>query len=403
MNKPTFDAMLAQYKKPTIEGEGSVSWDKGARCVIPKVEIGGKGEQKTYSGKNLFNPESTFFIATSTHDQAYPPKYENGIFYPAGATGISNGQMICIRVKPGEVYTLSFELVSGAPTNGGIVGFAERGENGIGTGISYTLSIIPTSPWTFVIPAGVNYIGIQPLFGNNRYSVSVRDIMLVKKASNTNSPPGEYEPYTGGIPAPNPNYPIMPAFSEGTTIRATNADGFDGGTATAPELRAIPGTEYRDTWDAQTGKGVKRIGVQKFDGTEAWYAYNTTSAALVNWCGKKDIQRSYNEPSGYLCNIAQEGINGNPDANDGTFITHNQSGINWIVFHTNMLLAEWKAYLAAQYVAGIPVTVWYALAEPVEFQTEPQLLIQPKGTCNIIQTEGEISSCPISVKYLAHK
>lgn len=36
---------------------------------------------------------------------------------------------------------------------------------------------------------------------------------------------------------------------------------FDGGTATAPDLYAIPDTGYEDEWDAATGKGIRRCGV----------------------------------------------------------------------------------------------------------------------------------------------
>ena len=36
---------------------------------------------------------------------------------------------------------------------------------------------------------------------------------------------------------------------------------WDGGQAAAPELWAVPGTEYMDEWDAQTGRGVRRCAV----------------------------------------------------------------------------------------------------------------------------------------------
>ena len=68
----------------------------------------------------------------------------------------------------------------------------------------------------------------------------------------------------------------------------------------------------------------------------------------------------------------------------------------------NMTLEEWKAYLANQYELGTPVTVWYVLENPEEFQTEPQPLIQPNGSGTIIQIDGTVNNCPITVTPVTH-
>lgn len=51
-------------------------------------------------------------------------------------------------------------------------------------------------------------------------------------------------------------------------------------------------------------------------------------------------------------------------------------------------VAEWTAYLAAQYAAGTPVTIAYQLAEPVEHAIAPQLIAAPAGV-NIITTDAD--------------
>ena len=49
--------MLGQYAVQELTGEGHVSWENGAHCVIPKVEIRGKAVQDgTPSPDNPIDP-----------------------------------------------------------------------------------------------------------------------------------------------------------------------------------------------------------------------------------------------------------------------------------------------------------------------------------------------------------
>lgn len=552
MNKPTFDAMLAQYEVKEASGAGEVSWENGVHCEIPEVVIGGKAEQVTYTGKNLFDADAFFeFFATLplkhpgnemqrvTEDGRkcfyFNPRsgqIADDVELPKDSGGMA---IMSLNLKPNTQYTLRLIGKQGATTEQFTTGLAIRHEDGTTTAANIALS----TDWTEVVatvPNGKTVVGLRLTYNvSANVYIDIDSIQLEEGTIAT-----EYEPYTGGIPAPNPWYPIEPVFSSNTKIKSRsknvldfmsvlgegytntldgvtvtvengwaifkgehtvekwsnvlnfyitpdlrpkfilpagtyttpknlipNATGltlqlydmatntslgnksetftlkgdayltgfyaafqtvmpvdckipltvfrgdvapteyvsyFDGGEADVPELLSVL-YDYQDLWNPQTGIKEKVIEVLSFSGEENWYSYNNTSVALGHWANDKDKQASYNEPIGYICTHAIQSNNGNPDQNDYTFVTHcdKSSNNNWIVFHCNMSLQEWKDFLASEYSKGTPVTVWYVLAKPETIQTTFQPLIQPKGTCEIIQTEGTVSGCPISAKYLAHK
>lgn len=98
-----------------------------------------------------------------------------------------------------------------------------------------------------------------------------------------------------------------------------------------------------------------------FDGTENWYQYGS-NIALLDWDDKLTPQHEDSVLQGYLCNIAIETTNASGTRNDNTFTTYHKTVTDWIVFHINMSVTEWKAYLAEQYTNGTPVKVVYKIA-----------------------------------------
>lgn len=531
MNRLALDAIISQYEIKEASGAGEVSWDNGVHCEIPEVVISGKAEQVQYTGKNLFDlerrTERTFANSDWSNTNArdfdensfYRGLTGNGYYKPSAISNLSISQPnnvlsfdttnagygigISLRVTPGQVYVAQSEGTAQ-------VTFGVYDESGVyltwsGNAEMSTITIPDGGFWMTVIVRGA--VG----------SISAKNIQVELGSTATS-----YEPYTGGIPAPNPWYPIEPVFSVNTkflargknlirsdnlqygyeihgggvggdifphldkasciswyipvkpnttyTIGYNNKDlwcsrlcetdlqgictrnwawyawgdvgsptaittkpntshisltfvlrdtslemtqsfideaklwiyegnvgnygyipYFDGGEAVAPELLAIPGTEYRDTWDAQTGKGVRNIHKVAFTGDERWYD---------NWMPSMVVDLApgfHTRGNGkVLCNYSQKVFGGN--ALGSTLAISgvpSDFGIE--------TLDDWKAYLADCYAARDPVTVWYALKEPIEFQTDPQPLVQPKGACNIIQTEGTMPNCPISAKYVTHK
>ena len=163
---------------------------------IMDMMVYGKSEQKQYSGKNLLNYdawkgitvtkgtaifENNGVTLTATRDDCYT-NFESDIF------GIAK-----IPVSEGEVVTLSWEY-DGKDGNvlifpNGIVGDHVSVKNRAKK-ISYT------------VPNGVTFITFRFGVTNAGDTISYKNIQIEKGSEATS-----YEPYTGGIPSPNPSYP----------------------------------------------------------------------------------------------------------------------------------------------------------------------------------------------------
>lgn len=348
MNRNTFNAMAAQYAVKETAGEGAVSWDDGVRCVLPEVLIGGKVEQEHYEGYNRLqlDGKTENYEVKVSYDPATQIFTLNGTKTLPGNLILSDAAFInwdgaekfrTVRQKVGGNVTLdggsatSREgryLLWSVFTNDSSV-FTARTECLAGDEeVEFVGRTINNTNKIDESPAGTGYrillqcLGIsadKPIVFDN-YQVR---LMLV----DADMPiPTAYEPYTGGVPVPNPDWPVIPMVSEGTTVVSNG-----GGTAVAPELLAIPGTEYRDTWNPQTGKGVRRCAVIES------YAGETISTPYISSTG---------------------------ELSDGAYVIYG--------------------------IADTP------------FQTDPQPLIAPRGSGQIVQTGGNLDGVPITVKYVTH-
>ncbi len=156
-----------------------------------------------------------------------------------------------------------------------------------------------------------------------------------------------------GIPTPtNPIYPQF--FQQGDMI-----------------LRRVG--DYADSFDAATHKITRRVGVMVLDGTENWNVINNGRGYYIS---VPDVIRTdYRTISGlcsqFLFDIWTDNTFAMPDnrfgfnKNSSTNITNgNMTFKPDLAIYDNV--AKWKAFLAAQYAAGTPVTVYYPLATPVE-------------------------------------
>ena len=155
---------------------------------------------------------------------------------------------------------------------------------------------------------------------------------------------GSYVSATGTVTqdgTPTPTNPIDPVFfQQGDMV-----------------LRKVG--NYADSYDATTHKITRRVGEKVFDGTETWVQnteYNrfvwfsndmidAVARSLTLYCTHYIGIRASTLDYGYI-------YNGN---NRALMITDSAADVT-----------AWKQFLAQQYAAGTPVTVWYPLAEPVE-------------------------------------
>ena len=191
---------------------------------------------------------------------------------------------------------------------------------------------------------------------------------------------------------------------EGTTVTPYTPY-FDGGTAVAPELLAIPGTDIRDEWNPQTGMGVRRVGVQSFDGTENWNfsaGYGTEHYNAFYAISHPAFVNNQNNLPTFCTHLPRKP--GNWYAETAGVV----GGVanKMIYFYVSKTafpdLETFKAWVTTQHAAGTPVTCWYALEEPIPFQTDPAPLIQPPGTGHIMQTGGTLKGVPITVTPVTH-
>lgn len=194
--------------------------------------------------------------------------------------------------------------------------------------------------------------------------------------------------------------PIYPMLLKGTYTLEELPEGepyFDGGEATAPVLYAIG--DYKDEWDAQTGKGIRRIAKVTLTGSESYVIQDNkvnTFRYSINPDGM--INTPYQNNAFALCSHLPT------DVSDGD-VEHccgRNNSFHLFVSKNRLQGTTIDKWIKAQYDSGTPVTIWYVLNEPVPFQTNPQRLTCPTGYGQLIQTAGDVPNAPLEVKYLAH-
>lgn len=178
--------------------------------------------------------------------------------------------------------------------------------------------------------------------------------------------PTTYEPYVGGKPSPSPDYPQPLAASEGT-LTASGLAGTTPTTVTLPTLRAIPGTDIRDT-AAYIGGGqwqvTRRVGVVQLTGTETWTINGQYREDKMDWyyVSAKLPDAVDSSDAACACTHYRHGVIANTTTAQGV-------GVVWRAIRVRYGdppdgTDAWKAFLAARAAAGDPVTIWYALANP---------------------------------------
>ena len=180
---------------------------------------------------------------------------------------------------------------------------------------------------------------------------------------------------------------------------------YTGQTVPLPAIAPLWGTgDIRDEYDAVTGVETRRWKRVTLDGTEAWAVSATGTAGKYRVSlSIEDIlpTATFSQVSSCRCSHyatisadntyhLQVGISANYGTSHGIFIYDDAYDVQDVT--------GWKAYLAAQYAAGTPVTVVYQLAEPVITRYGPQRIPTYPGYTNLmmdISAEGAVQY-PIS-------
>lgn len=185
----------------TVEKSASYTLDNAVDYPIVDMRMFGKSTQKRYSGKNLLNYdawkavsitggtavfENNGITLTATKDDCYTIYLAE--YFPEAAK---------IPINEGETITLSWQETDNK--EGMVIIFPNgstetTGRVAINNKSGKTLSYTATAEISFV----TFRFGVQ----NNGDTISYKNIQIEKGSTAT-----AYEPYVGGVPSPNPDYP----------------------------------------------------------------------------------------------------------------------------------------------------------------------------------------------------
>ena len=256
---------------------------------ISSVKYNGNTLQETNDGRNLFNKDDSSLILIG--NITYQGTYSN---YPQTRT-------ICLPVEPSTTYTVSkiessrFGVASSPtiPANGDSVNNYEY--NNTATSLTIT-----TGASDHYLLASVWYETADTLTLQQ-----VLDTVQIEKGS-TATP---YQPYCGGIPAPNPSYPkeivgVGEKQQDNTYSVDLVAEDADGNVYTVT-ASGLSHPVYQDDWiDLVAGKlyrynGQLSLNVSDMNNSEAFPGWNNSGIRPLIGSG---INQNYTKPTVY-CNV----------------------------------------------------------------------------------------------------
>lgn len=239
---------------------------------IMDMMLYGKSEQKQYSGKNLLNAT----LQTTTKNGVTCTNNGDGT-YTLNGTATERTEFII------DVFNIDiskkYKLIAFTKERNYINCFVQLNQ----------------SPWTIygtstdsqvTITDSENIRLVISIIKNNTLSNEIIKPMIVDASLYPDATYNDFEPYTGGIPSPNPDYPQEIKSVVNPTVKLSNEDGTQFKTVTLPyTLNAIPvssggnvtidGQQYiADYVDVERGKRIKII--EKVDMGTLAYGKNGT-------------------------------------------------------------------------------------------------------------------------------
>lgn len=363
----------------------NITFDDTVHAPLEDLKVGGNIEQTTYSGKNLFDGE--------LEDGGYSQSDGSKVSSTSQARSVN-----AVYVNPNTTYTLS---VSGVVYANLIRWFYYTAN---GTYISTETS----STGQFTTPSNCYQVRFHSSKIFQDYAPDYNVNMQVELGLTATS----FEPYVGGIPSPNPDYPQNVNVATGIqTVTISNGQGqnqnFTIGLGSI-ELRKIG--NYQDYIHQVNGEWY----IHKVISTKTYVGASSEGWSYFQY-GGYSLWRSYDIPTGMDTSaITSDSFKSNNFTywvNDGTSVsvgvTNGHFGfpaaannINFKYTAVEPALNDWTTWLANH-----PTTVYYPLATPTETKITnitfiSQLnAIKSFGTYSgdtIIAVSGNISS-PLTV------
>lgn len=244
------ESMTTKIAKFYASNQGETHLADSDDGKIMDMMLYGKSEQKQYSGDNIYYMDYEDYSQTYNGARITSTKFGysvSGTISGAGGYTLTNRY---ITLAPGT-YKMLLKNISALK-----IGLSKRDYSAIATISEGKTDTTFTLDEETEVCLTIRY--------SNTTSNETNEIMLTKNLEATS-----YEPYTGGIPSPNPDYPQEIKSVVNPTVKLSNEDGTQFKTVTLPyTLNAIPvssggnvtidGQQYvSDYFDAERGKLVR--------------------------------------------------------------------------------------------------------------------------------------------------
>lgn len=209
---------------PKISGTGtSITLDNTANSPMELELQPSELEQETTTGKNIRDIYNMSYVAGGS---ATVTKANGNITIAGTSASYASAQytQANLNLSPNTTYTLSAKIVSTTNSNGSLV-YVNPDMSSTGSQIwGSQVSAGNRSVVTFTTPATISNTAFIGLYTGGTSNTAVfTDIQLEIGSSAT-----DYEPYTGGIASPNPDFPQdIHVISGDNKIKVINKNLFD--------------------------------------------------------------------------------------------------------------------------------------------------------------------------------
>jgi hypothetical protein len=361
---------VAGWHASSTSGQSPLAVDCDYNLPPDALTIDGKCVQNTTTGKNLLPSAQSKTINGVTFTKnidgsitANGTAPANTDFYFVGSAGVY------VPLVSAVTYTLSGCV--GGSTRTYMLYVVKKTSGGA---LTYLQQV--NAPIAFSVADGDTFRIFIRIF--NRVTVSNQVFHQQLELGSTVTP---YEPYTGGIPSPNPSYP-QPISTITGNVGLTGSDGAASNTATVAFGSAVcaslpDGTH--DSYDAVTGVLTKRVGKVVLDGTNSNLFDNSVVSTQVGvykrvYWGLRILSAVIESESCYVDRFTWHDVSWNADV-ECWEIESERLCLKILVSRLSADTFEaFKTWLAAN-----PVTVYYKLATPTTVQLTPHLPVVRTG------------------------
>lgn len=220
------------------------------------MECWGGSTQKTLTGKNLFDMDWSFSGDTRTHNGITFAKSADGVIASGTATAqaFTPPYEILDKLTVGKTYISSISCANVFPA----FKYVENGTTLYATKLTITSSMTSVSIYYYI-----------------KADVTVNNALILLQIEEGETAT-DYEPYCGGKPSPNPDYPqaITPLVTAGTYKITTDYGIYE---VTVPDLHGIGDVTDKVVFDAVSGKGylLQKCGDISLTGNEPFGVQGT--------------------------------------------------------------------------------------------------------------------------------